>query len=231
MKIIGKGLLARRFESLHLDSQYVIFASGVSNSAEDNKLAFKRELELLLEASRSGPLVYFGSCSVELQESNWTPYIRHKFEMERLVVDKKLGIVVRLPNVIGNGGNPKTMFNYFCRCILTGSEIIVKTNATRSLIDLDDVAILVGDVLTQRELRQNWCERVYRFVLPQQYLVTDIVAEIERCLQIKAIVKISGEDFLNLKSSSYVNDAISRGVIHCNDDYLVRLVSKYIDSV
>ena len=62
--------------------------------------------------------------------------------MESLI-NNKLGLVYRLPNVVGFGGNDKTMFNFLCSSIRNEKEIIVRKNAKRSLIDVDDVVKLV----------------------------------------------------------------------------------------
>jgi len=228
LRTIGHGLLAQRFDSVATDSHYTIFASGVSNSAENDKAAFDRERTLLLKSSEASPLVYFGSCSIEMPSSKWTPYINHKHEMEELMVDAKLGVVLRLPNVVGIGGNPNTMFNFFRYAIQEGKKIVLRANAKRSLIDIDDVASLTEDVLKNFVVNNPPSDRVFRFVVPQQYQVLDIIKEIEGILDIEALVEIAGEDFLDIKSSSYVSDAISRGIIEFKDDYLSHLVKKYL---
>src|SRR5438477_266860 len=48
--VIGNGMVAKRFESYKTNDQFLIFASGVSNSKNINHAAYERELTLLKNA-------------------------------------------------------------------------------------------------------------------------------------------------------------------------------------
>lgn len=144
MLIIGRGMMAAAFKECGAgDHGLLIFASGVSNSAESDALRFAREAALLSETIAAHPdrkIVYFSSCAVGFLD---TPYYRHKLAMERLVeqsADRYL--VCRLPQVVGLTANT-TLVSHIVRSIRACAAISVLPNARRSLIDVDDVVRIV----------------------------------------------------------------------------------------
>ena len=53
--VIGNGMVAKRFESYKTNDQFLIFASGVSNSKNINPAAYERELILLQKCNQRKP--------------------------------------------------------------------------------------------------------------------------------------------------------------------------------
>ncbi len=47
--VIGQGLVAKGFSSYQADNNYLVFASGVSNSSDKDIANFEREKKLLHE--------------------------------------------------------------------------------------------------------------------------------------------------------------------------------------
>lgn len=47
--VIGNGMIAQRFASYKHNDDYVIFASGVSNSRMKDDVAYEREIKLLAD--------------------------------------------------------------------------------------------------------------------------------------------------------------------------------------
>ncbi len=129
--IIGRGMMARA-----MNDQGVIFASGVSDSSETRAEAFERERSLLLNHLTDG-IVYFSTTSTKD-----TPYVRHKREMERIVSSKK-HLILRLPQVVGRGGNSNNLINYLSRQILNG-DVVNVFDTRRSVVDVNDVARIVN---------------------------------------------------------------------------------------
>ena len=81
--IIGSGLIAKSFSKNKLFDDYLIFASGVSNSNTTDENEFKREENLLIKnLSTDKPLIYFSSI---FSSSIDNPYFNHKRDMENLV--------------------------------------------------------------------------------------------------------------------------------------------------
>lgn len=228
MLVVGNGLLASKFRSCNLPEDIIVIASGVSDSSEFRQSKFDREKELVLNYAEQGRvLIYFSSCSVELPEKMWTPYIRHKNSMESLIINNKLGLVYRLPNVVGFGGNDKTMFNFLCSSIRNEKEIIVRKNAKRSLIDVDDVVKLVKYLVTLSMSKKELTYDIARVVLPVQYSVIEIINTIENHYGKKAITSEGEADFLDVSKSLIVENCIKNKVIKFDNSYLLKLVKKY----
>ena len=65
MHIVGNGLIAKAFKDFNFSKNCVIFASGVSDSADENNLNFEREFNLLektIKNFRNIRLIYFSTC-------------------------------------------------------------------------------------------------------------------------------------------------------------------------
>lgn len=148
--ITGNGLLAQGFsKSFGHREDVVIFASGVSNSQEQRPSEFARERALLCSnlANSDARLVYFGSCGVAGRED--TPYMRHKREMESLVLERNGSQVLRLPQVVGATSNPTTLTNFLHARISREEAFTVWTKAERNLIDIDDI-VAIGSALIEQ---------------------------------------------------------------------------------
>lgn len=134
--VIGNGLIANAFSEFKNIDNIIIFASGVSNSLETNEKEFEREVDLLKSCDYNKKLIYFSS--VNLFEDR--DYFRHKKNMEKTI--KSLFndyLIIRISQLIGNGGNENNLFNYFKNSIINETEITINKNAYRSLIDVDDL--------------------------------------------------------------------------------------------
>jgi NDP-hexose 4-ketoreductase len=163
LEVIGRGLLARAFTSVAEEGfSAIICASGVSDSSCPDEDAFWRERALLKDvAARArasdAVLVYFSAAPVYGRASGLrseldivtplTPYGRHKLECERLLAaDRARFLILRLPNVVGPGGNPQQLIPSLVAQALRGS-VITKIGATRDLLDVDDLVRIVTALL------------------------------------------------------------------------------------
>lgn len=143
--IVGTGMLARAFaRRASPASDLTIFASGVSDSRESRASQFAREAELLETASArcAGRLVYFSCCALAAPGGPGTPYLAHKASMEARVLAAG-GLVFRLPQVIGPGGNPHSLARFLHAHIAEGRRFQAWRGAQRNLIDVDHVAAIV----------------------------------------------------------------------------------------
>ena len=148
-KIIGSGLISkaisRHVNNLNMES--VFFASGVSNSLEENLNEFNREEKLLNKTIANNVatmFVYFSTCSVY---EKCTPYTSHKIKMEELIKEKcDSYIIYRLPQVVGIGKNKHTLMNYLHKKIINEEKFDVINGAVRNIIDVDDVARIVIEI-------------------------------------------------------------------------------------
>ena len=161
--VIGDGLLAAAFASAaDAGLNAIICAAGVPDSRCTDESAFQRERALLRRLterarSRDAVLVYFSGAPVyggfsglrvEGEEATPdTPYGRHKLECERLVGESEARhLVLRLPNAVGPGGHRGQLIPSLVDQALNGS-VLVRTGATRDLLDVDDLVAIVAALL------------------------------------------------------------------------------------
>ena len=144
--IIGNGLISSVFNKNKKDyKNYLVFASGVSNSKETNKEQFIREKELILKyiyENKNLTFLYFSSVLVGVTNND---YYNHKLEMEELIKKETDNYVIfRLPQIIGNLGNKNNLVNFLKDSIINGNEIIVREGVHRALIDIEDLEKIVN---------------------------------------------------------------------------------------
>lgn len=146
--IIGNGLIASAIKGCDSDD-VVLFASGVSNSVNPDNFDFRREESLIRHSLKQNKLfVYFSTVSIHDASVCHKPYIRHKLKMEHLVAmlaDKYL--IIRLPNIIGAGGNPNTLFPFFKTQIVQNKETTLEKSAKRYLLTQHQLADMLNQLL------------------------------------------------------------------------------------
>jgi nucleoside-diphosphate-sugar epimerase len=224
--IVGNGLLARAFARRFANDPHVtIFASGVSDSLEVREQAFARERQMLdsVLARATGRTVYFSCCSLWDREAAMTPYMRHKRDMESRVLASAGGLVLRLPQVVGPAGNPRTLANYLRAKIMAGERFEVWRNAERNLIDVEDVAVIatamIEDLDDARPLRS--------IATPYSLGMSEIVAIFERVLARTAdFTLVDKGRALPVDATESVALAARLG-IDFGPDYPERLLRKY----
>ena len=159
----AEGLLARAFAAAaETGPGAIICASGVPDSHCVDESAFRRERRLLCDLAgrareRDAVLVYFsgapvygsasGVCVESVDATPKTAYGQHKLECEKLITESRVRhLVLRLPNVVGPGGHSQQLIPSLVRQVLDGS-VVVRTSATRDLIDVDDLVTIVAALL------------------------------------------------------------------------------------
>ena len=140
--IVGRGLIAKAFfHSVFDTAGYVVFASGVSNSAETRQEAFEREINLLDSVlTKDKTIIYFSTTSLFDPTKTASPYILHKrFMEEHITRSADKSVIVRLPILIGDTENPYTLINFLVRAIQENRPIPLHLHACRHLLDIDDL--------------------------------------------------------------------------------------------
>ena len=139
--IIGNGLIAKVFKK---EKKYFknidVFASGVSNSQNKNIREFKREKKLInkhLKEKKFFFFIYFSTLDVYRKIK--TPYIKHKIDLEKLLLKKKNVLIVRLSQLIGRSKNKYTIFNYLKFNLKKNNKLIIFKEFYRNFIDVDDL--------------------------------------------------------------------------------------------
>jgi hypothetical protein len=168
--IVGKGLIATGFECSKEDySNYIIFASGVSNSKETSDKEYNREKDLIIKTiteNKDLKIIYFSSILVENTKNK---YFENKLKIEEIIkTNSNNYIIFRTPQIVGNNGNPKNLVNYIKNCILNETEITINTRVERSLLDIEDLVEIVNfckNKVTCETLKISGIEKIKVFTL------------------------------------------------------------------
>jgi len=226
--IIGSGLIARAFAPRFgaSDSTW-IYAAGVSNSGCTDAAEFERESARLSEALARGrnadAFVYFGTCSVDDPGSAASVYVRHKAAMERIVADHPRYLVVRLPQLAGRTPNPHTLLNYLNARISRSEAFAIWAKATRNVIDVDDAAAIVAELLrdpSRRRLTVNVAN-------PVSHPVGEIVAAMEEAIGKPALTRIVDDGAAYAIDTSTIAPLARKLGIAFDEGYLRRVARKY----
>lgn len=225
--VIGNGMIAKEFGGYHANDEFIIFASGVSDSTHAPASAFQREKDLLavtIQNNTANTLVYFSTCSIydpSMQESS---YIKHKLEMETLIKRNLPGYVIfRLSNPVGKTVNTKTIVNFLISNILAKHKFSLWKHASRNIMDMDDVYSICNDIL-QEKLFQN---SIVNIANPRNYPVSFIVKTIEEHVGIQAEYTVTDKGDSPHIDVSVIEPLFKKFNINFGQDYLPNLLQKY----
>lgn len=227
--IIGNGLLGACFRKHEkkLDHNVVIFASGVSNSSEISASEFDRELDLLYKyISKSFYIVYFSTCSIFDETLKHSQYVQHKLNIEKILNSRGNALIIRLPQLVGYGGNKHTLLNFLSKNIESGSAFDVWVNAKRSLIDVDDVVYFTFKLI--EHFIPNFC--LINLAAPRTISIIELVNLIEKSIGKTAnyrLVNAGSDYFIDV---SQVRSLFSDYSLIFHDDYFDSIVMKYLHS-
>jgi len=223
--VIGNGLIASTFiNDYQKDKRFVIFASGVSNSNETNSNEFKKEENLLkktLEENKNKHIVYFTS----FIDPHKIKYIDHKINMENIIKTSNVFYtILKLPQVIGNGGNINNLLNYMVHNIKNNNVISIYSNVCRSLIDVEDVKKII-DILIKK-----WLDKNTYVIFPyiEKMLVKDIVYLISKELNIDPIINMIDSEIYDLPEKTPVVNSIMNHLNIISEGYTKKIIHKYV---
>ena len=223
MRVVGSGLIARAFLSYDFGSDVVIFASGVSNSRETELSAYRRESELLKGfLGKNNQVIYFSTCSISDESLINTYYIKHKLEMEKLVLSDKSSRVIRLPQVVGKSKNKNTLANFLAWKIFHHETYILQLGSVRNLIDVDDV-VSITEIL----LHSDWRDKLVSFALPMFYPTISIVHSLENVLNVKSEHTTIEVSPFYYPDSDFIKHVVDDGLLVIEDGYLESIIRKY----
>lgn len=230
--VIGNGLLAKAFKQYENDNEVIIFASGVSNSSETSESEFEREGSLLKSlANKNVLLVYFSTCSMYDPTIQMSKYVRHKMRMERMIsIYFNKSIIFRLPNVVGRTKNPNTFFNFIKNKIEHGDSIPVHIDASRHLVDIDDLTLLLpGIIETYKSVNEVIkFNKTIEVSFDDKTMVSDIVKIMLDIMNKKNDIEIiyGGSDYdFNRK---YFSDYLNSINYEVQENYTYNLLKKYL---
>ena len=229
--VIGNGMIAKRFSAYDTKTDIIIFASGVSNSKNTDEEAYKREFNLLKDTYTANPgkkIVYFSTCSIQDPAEANAPYILHKLRIEEFIKQNvKHYLIFRVSNLVGSSDNKNTILNFFVYHIKHKINFDLWTNATRNLIDLDDMYAIANTILSDN-LFEN---QIINIANEVSYAVTEIINPIETALDIKANYISIPKGIPFTIDISLIIPFLNKLNIRFGDNYLKNLINKYYKNI
>lgn len=218
--IVGDGLIASLFYDFDRED-IIFFASGVSNSLETKEEEFLREENLIRNTIKKNPnkvFLYFSTCSIYDSSKTESQYVLHKLKMEQIIAQLcPQYLVLRLSNAVGKGGNPNLLINYLVRSVKSGEAINIHTEATRNLIDTEDIRNIVLNLVEQKNFN-----KIINVAYPENYTIIEILQIIEKFFNIKTnlnLIKAGSGYNINIPDvESYFinNNLINKELYLCN---------------
>jgi len=223
--IVGNGLIASLFVD-NDDENVIFFASGVSNSLETRVEEFLREENLIkntISENTDKVFVYFSTCSIYDSSKTGSDYVLHKLKMEQLIKKScPQFLILRVSNAVGKGGNPNLLMNYIVKAVKNDETINVHTQATRNLIDVDDIRNVTFDLLKQQSLN-----KIINVAYSKNYSILEIVEIVEKFYNKKVNINLlksgSGYDINIPEIEQYFIETNQAG----KEIYLYNILQKY----
>jgi len=223
--VVGNGMLAREFSSFEKNDKIIIFASGVSNSQEQDHTAFARELALLMTFNQQKKkLIYFSTISIYDPELINTAYIKHKLNIEEIITREfNEYIIFRLPQLVGKTENPYTLCNFLYNKIKNNETITVFENACRYLMDVSDVYSWLKPIIVSNDFDNSILDINFNNKITINELL-DIFEKIISNKNKRIHVKKGG--CYQTNNSKFLSHLSKINYIH-NDDYSGYIIKKY----
>lgn len=223
--VVGNGLIANLFKN-HDGENVVFFASGVSNSLEDNQLNFEREENLVRKTLEENPdklFVYFSTCSIYDSSKAESLYVLHKLNMESIVSKSaEKYLILRVSNAVGKGGNPNLLLNFIYDSLKNQKTIQVHQKATRNLIDSIDIQRIT--LLLIESKRKN---AIINLAYLHEFGIQEIIETMSSVLQIAPKMKfIESGNFYQIAISDIKHYFETKNLTN-KSEYLKNMVEKY----
>lgn len=227
--IIGNGLIANAFRKSIFNREVIVFASGPSDSKNTAQNEFEREFNLLqntIEKSKDKLLIYFSTASVLDSSLKNSDYCQHKLKIEKHIEEHAQHyLIARVSNVVGAGGNSKTIFNFFKEKIIHNEQFDLWRNAERNLIDINDLTRIIEYLVNN-----NYQNQIILTINPISISVLELVKMMEHKLRMDAKFNlIDAGEKLNFDTSAVINEFNCFNIDFANS-YYEKLLDKYIIS-
>ncbi len=228
LMVIGRGTMAQAFSDFTGNNNFLIFASGVSNSKETNQEAFLREMTLLQESLKLYPhlhIVYFSTCSIYDTEEQHSAYVQHKLATEQFIQQTNQNYTIfRVSNVVSSTLQHSTIFSYLAYHIKHNLSFKLWKNAYRNILGVEDIRKIITYLLSQPKLSHN---EIINIANIRSYAVLDIVKVMETYFQCKAQYElIDRGKYFEIDTSLIQNIAPKLG-INFDKNYLLHLLQTH----
>ena len=198
--IVGNGMIARAMRDV---SDVLIFASGVSNSASVSEPETEREKQLLKSVRDDRKLVYFSTVTVA--QTNKTPYIMHKLQME-LLVREGPHLILRVANIVGHGQSPAQLIPSLTNQVIAGKVKV--QDSVRDIMDVDDLSRILHQML------QKDAKGTHNLLTGRQVPINSLVACISQILGCDPVIeRVPVSDYPLLNSPVLFDEKYYRRVL------------------
>ncbi len=225
--IIGNWFLANIFLQYQNIDTVCIFASGVSNSQNQDHSLFQRERNLLVETlnnTKEKVFIYFSTCSIYDATLVNSEYVKHKLKIENLIEQSgNAYIIFRIPNPVWYTHNPNTIFNYLINKINSGQDFVVWSGAKRNFIDIEDLLIIASYIIDHKSHENS----IINIANTQNFAIVDIIIILEGVLWKKALYRTEEKWGIPVIDTSKITDIIKESNIQFDNQYMERLIHKY----
>jgi nucleoside-diphosphate-sugar epimerase len=224
--VIGSGFLAKAFSEFNNEDDIILYASGVSNSAETRISEYLREKKLLTDTIETFPdkkIIYFSTISLFDPSLKDSLYIKHKAEMESYLAQAhKNTLVFRLPNVVGFSDNPNTLTNYLFHQIKNGQSFKAYKTAYRYLMDIEDVVRFCSYII-----RKGLSSNMFNISFSEPISVPELIEMFEKIMNKKAFYTVEAKGSYFDVPNDISEIPLSELGIHYTNDYYSDLIKKY----
>jgi nucleoside-diphosphate-sugar epimerase len=131
-------------------------------------------------------------------------------------------LIFRLSNVVGNGGNSKTVFNFLFHQINNGQQFELWSKSYRNIIDIDDAFLIIDKII-----KSGTTNQIVNIASPFSKSISKIVESIEEFTGNKAIFQAVDKGTTYEIDTSAINQIIGELEIDFDKDYLQKILSKY----
>lgn len=223
--IVGRGMIAKEFCKYEEEYQdFCVFASGVSYANCTSQYEFEREFLLLKEQEKhKKKIIYFSSFHVLKETNENKKYIEHKLCMENFIINNfRDYLIIRLPNVIGEGGNKHTLFSMFYHNLIENKKMSLYKHAYRFIMDVSDV-----EFFTRQLMHTNM--KICNMVFNNAFNVIQIADMFEKVIGKKYNKEVieKGEGIYKIDNKSFNEFLNDIKFNYYENKYLEQVIKKY----
>jgi len=228
--IIGSGFIAKSFRkknNFFKKKNCILYAAGVSNSNNKDKLLFNKDflrLKSIKNLSKTYKIIYISSCSVVDTSRNKSLYLKKKIENEKYIKKNfSKYLIIRLPEIIGKNKNKNTLINYFFYKIKKNHNFFLYKNAKRNFIGIKDIVNILVEIISNKI--EN---KTINIASPKMTNVYKIIFIFEKIFQKKAKISFKNKHNRHYKIDiRYIKNLNSFKKINFIDNYLINNLKKY----
>jgi len=228
--IQGSGFIAKKFgkfEPILKKYNVIIYAAGISNSAEKNKVLLNKEISRIKKfcSINRKKMIYISTYSIFDKTRNRSYYIKNKIIIEKIIkANVKNFLIIRFPEIVGKNNNSNTLTNFFYKNIKIQKKFFVYNNAKRNLLDIDD-AIKLSLYFIKKYSQTN---KIINLLNLNFYKPIEIVNSFEKLLKKTTKYEFKNIDKKNWRIKNSINLSLSKKLgINFNDNYLFKTLKKY----